>query len=581
MNKRRAPLKLKTILIILTACIITCTLGISGIISFQMFEKLMVQKISNSRVDVLSQISEKVSTIKSNAEMLSNLYFYNENLTEIYHDGSFTEEEKKQIQDHFNNIEKMTGMTQAATGLEFYYTFLMENGYVYTSDPKTRMQSLADYRNKLWFLDVMEEKEKWISTYEDIQGRSVISIARTMKDKDGKFIGLFLFNIYEHNFSQVFEALSGQNDIYIVDHDGNIVSHKNKELIGIRFYDMDVMNQMFQHENYSIIEKSQKKYLFSIFKNQELDWMIVEEIPLELLLGDVQSIGRRMVLIGLVIFAVSMLVCLYISQRTARPLKELVYELEKVGRSEKNEQTFEVSGWREINTICEECNYMNQRIRGLVTAIKESEKKKRAAEMGFMQSQMSPHFLYNTLFSIRCLVDMGNKEGAIGIIDAFTSILKYILSYKSEFVDVAQEIKFLEDYSVLQKYRYGDQFSLEIECPSELYQKKVLRMILEPLVENSLFHGLDDEVERIHVTVSFKIEAGDMIITVTDDGVGFTDENFMKLSRKIRSGEQSNMIGMNNIRERLKMTFGKKYGLSIDTNYEEGARIFVKMPVID
>ncbi len=299
MNKRRAPLKLKTILIILTACIITCTLGISGIISFQMFEKLMVQKISNSRVDVLSQISEKVSTIKSNAEMLSNLYFYNENLTEIYHDGSFTEEEKKQIQDHFNNIEKMTGMTQAATGLEFYYTFLMENGYVYTSDPKTRMQSLADYRNKLWFLDVMEEKEKWISTYEDIQGRSVISIARTMKDKDGKFIGLFLFNIYEHNFSQVFEALSGQNDIYIVDHDGNIVSHKNKELIGIRFYDMDVMNQMFQHENYSIIEKSQKKYLFSIFKNQELDWMIVEEIPLELLLGDVQSIGRRMVCSGL------------------------------------------------------------------------------------------------------------------------------------------------------------------------------------------------------------------------------------------------------------------------------------------
>ena len=443
------------------------------------------------------------------------------------------------------------------------------------------MQSLADYRNKLWFLDVMKEKEKWISTYDDIRGKSVISIARTMSDQDGNFIGLFLFNIYEHNFSQVFESLSDQNDIYIVDSDGNIVSHRNKELIGIRFYDMDVMNQMFQHQNYNIIEKSQKQYLFSVFKNQELNWMLVEEIPLELLLGEVQTIRRRMVLIGLAIFAVSMLICLYISQRTARPLRELVHELEKVGRSEKNEQKFEVSGWREINTICEECNNMNQRIRSLVTAIKDSEKKKRAAEMGFMQSQMSPHFLYNTLFSIRCLVDMGEKEGAIGIIDAFTSILKYILSYKSEFVDVSQEIKFLEDYSVLQKYRYGEQFSLQIQCPPELYQKKVLRMILEPLVENSLFHGLDDEVDSIHVTVSFQIEENDMVITVTDDGVGFTDENFMKLSRRIRSGEQSNMIGMNNIRERLKMTFGKKYGLSIDTNYNDGARIFVKMPVID
>lgn len=581
MRKRHAPLKLKTILIILTASIIICTLGISGIISFQMFEKLIVQKISNSRVDVLSQISEKVSTIKSNAQMLSNLYFYNENLTDLYHEGSYTKAEKEQIQENFKSIENMTGMTQAATGLEFYYTFLMENGYTYSSDPNTRMQSLADYRNKLWFLDVMKEKEKWISTYDDIRGKSVISIARTMSDQDGNFIGLFLFNIYEHNFSQVFESLSDQNDIYIVDSDGNIVSHRNKELIGIRFYDMDVMNQMFQHQNYNIIEKSQKQYLFSVFKNQELNWMLVEEIPLELLLGEVQTIRRRMVLIGLAIFAVSMLICLYISQRTARPLRELVHELEKVGRSEKNEQKFEVSGWREINTICEECNYMNQRIRSLVTAIKDSEKKKRAAEMGFMQSQMSPHFLYNTLFSIRCLVDMGEKEGAIGIIDAFTSILKYILSYKSEFVDVSQEIKFLEDYSVLQKYRYGEQFSLQIQCPPELYQKKVLRMILEPLVENSLFHGLDDEVDSIHVTVSFQIEENDMVITVTDDGVGFTDENFMKLSRRIRSGEQSNMIGMNNIRERLKMTFGKKYGLSIDTNYNDGARIFVKMPVID
>ena len=84
MRKHRRPLKLKTILIILSASIIICTLGISGIISFQMFERLMVQKISNSRVDVLTQISEKVSAIKSNAEMLSNLYFYNENLTDLY-----------------------------------------------------------------------------------------------------------------------------------------------------------------------------------------------------------------------------------------------------------------------------------------------------------------------------------------------------------------------------------------------------------------------------------------------------------------------------------------------------------------
>lgn len=581
MKKRCDPLKLKTILILLTASIVICTLGISGIISFHMFERLMIQKISNSRVDVLSQISEKISAIKSNAEMLSNLYFYNENLTDLYHGGSYTEEEKKKIQENFRNIENLAGMTQAATGLKFYYTFLMENGYTYSSDPGESTQSLADYRNKLWYLDVLKEKEKWISTYEDTQGKSVVSIARAVTDKQGNFIGLFLFHIYEYNFRQVFESLCGQNEIYIVDSSGNIVSHRNKELIGIRFYDMDVMNQMFRKQNYKIIEKSGKKYLFSIFRNQELGWILVEEIPLGLLLGDVQDIRNQMVLIGFIIFVLSMLICLYISYRTTKPLGDLVHKLEKVGKSENYDQQFEVAGWHEIHTICEECNHMNQRIQSLVAAIKHSERKKRAAEMGFMQSQMSPHFLYNTLFSIRCLVDMGNREDAIGITDAFTSILKYILSYESEFVDVAGEIKFLEDYAILQKYRYGEQFSLEIKCPPKLYQKKVLRMLLEPLVENSLFHGLDSEVETIHVMVSFQIEFNDMVITVTDDGVGFTDESFIELSRKIKSREQSNMIGMNNIRDRIKMNFGNQYSLSIDTGYVGGAKVLVKIPVID
>lgn len=581
MRIRSINLKLKAILIILTGAIIICTLSISGIISFRMFEKLMIQKIANSRVDVLTQISEKISAIKSNAQMMSNFYYYNENLTDLYHDGSYSETEQDMIEANFKNIESLSATTLSATGLDFYYMFAMENGYSYCSDPEKNVQSLADFRNKIWFLDVMEEEKKWISTYEDSQGKSVISIARSMTDEKGKFIGMFLFNIYEENFYRAFESLANENDIYIVDSVGNIVSHRNKELTGIRFYDMDAMNQMFQNEDYNIIEKNQKQYLFSICKNQELGWIIVEEIPLRLLLGDVQFIRNRMVGIGLVIFVVSMLSCLYISHRATRPLGVLVRELKKIGRSESNDQKFEVAGWREIHTICDECNYMNQRIQSLVAAIKESEKKKRAAEMGFMQSQMSPHFLYNTLFSIRCLVDMGNKKAAIGIIDAFTSILKYILSYKTEFVDVSQEIKFLEDYAVLQKYRYGEQFTFEIQCPSKLYQKKVLRMILEPLVENSLFHGPAEEMEPIHVTVSFQIEGNDMLIIVTDDGIGFTDENYMELSRKIRFGDQSNMIGMNNIRDRIKMTFGKKYGLSIDTNYEDGARIIVKIPVID
>lgn len=581
MSMKRGALKLKTILILFTAVLIFATLGISGVISFRMFERSMVDKIGDSRADVLSQISEKLSGIKMNMDLLSNLYFYNENMTSLYEAEGYGEEEQQKIQENFKRIEELSAMTSAATEMEFYYTFLMENGYCYSSNPKAALYSLEDYKNQIWFPDVLEKGESWISTHKNEEHRDVVSIARSMEDKNGAFIGLFLFNIYEENLSQAYQGLAEENNIYIVDMSGNIVSHRDKNLLGIRFYDMDLLDTMFQGDNSITIEKTQKEYLFSIVRNQELNWILAEEIPLDLLLDDVKDIQMRMIWAGIIIFALGLVICIYIAQKTTYPLKELVHELTNVGRSEETDQTFAIRGWSEIHRICEECNYMMGRIRSLVTEIKESEKKKRVAEMGFLQAQMSPHFLYNTLFSIRCLVDMEDKQKAIGIIDAFTSILKYILSYKNEFADISQEIKFLEDYGVLQKYRYGDQFHLKIICGQELYSKKIPRMILEPLIENSLFHGLSDEKDHIHVTVLFEIIEGDMVITVIDDGVGFTDEDYMHLNQKLRGKEQSNMIGMNNIRDRIKTTFGKRYGLSIDMNYTQGAKIIIKIPVID
>ena len=479
------------------------------------------------------------------------------------------------------HIEELSEMTSTIAGMKFYYCFVMNNGFSYCSDKNRKIPTMDECRNNIWFADIIENDEKWISTYQNEENENIISIARRMLDDNGNFIGLYLFNIYEENFSNTYIKSVNENDIYIIDQNGNIVSHTNHELIGLRFYDMEVMNKMFENDNYNIVKKNQKEYLVSICRNQEFDWILVEEIRMDLLLGEISLIRNRMVLIGILILIAGMVVCTYIAHRTTKPLGELVQELEHVGQAEEEDQKFDVSGWLEINKICDECNYMNKRIRSLVTAIKDSEGKKRMAEMGFMQSQMSPHFLYNTLFSIRCMVDMKDTKKAIGIIDAFTAILKYILSYKSEFVDVSQEVKFLEDYAILQKYRYGDQFELKINCPDALYQKKILRMMLEPLVENSLFHGLDDEKEKICVLVDFSILDNDMIIAVTDNGVGFTDENCIKLNEKIRSEVQSNRIGMNNIRERIKMTFGKKYGLKIDMDYCEGARVIIKIPVLD
>lgn len=213
--RNRKPLKLKTILILFMTIVVFVALGVSGYISFQLFEESMVENIGESRVDVLSQISEKVSAVKSNAELLSNLYYYNANLSEIYHGEEYSEEEQKQIEDNFARVEELSAVSSGITELKFYYTFLVNNGYVYSTNPGASY-SLQEYESRIWFPEVLEKREKWISTYKDGEGKDVISIARNLKDREGNYIGLFLFNLYEENLSRVYRSLTDANDIYIV-----------------------------------------------------------------------------------------------------------------------------------------------------------------------------------------------------------------------------------------------------------------------------------------------------------------------------------------------------------------------------
>lgn len=282
----KKQIKLQSILILFTTSLVLATLLCNGILSFRMFEKVMLDKIGNSRVDVLTQVSEKLTGIKSNAELLSNLYYYNENLTDLYRPEGYTSEEEIQITERFRQLEEISYTTAAVAEIDFYYTFLMENGYVYSSG-KGETESLADCKRQLWFPDVEENGQTWVSTRKDAEGSSVVSIARALKDSEHRLIGLFLFNIYEDNFSAIYQGLSEHNDIYIVDGSGSIVSHKNKDLLGIRFYDMERLESMFEGKSSIITEKTQKKYLFSIVRNPEMNWILAEEISQELLLDDV------------------------------------------------------------------------------------------------------------------------------------------------------------------------------------------------------------------------------------------------------------------------------------------------------
>lgn len=590
-------LKLKSILTVFCSCLIALTVIFISIYSYLFYKKSMTKKIAESRIDVLNQISDKVHSIYNSCTIISNFYYYNLSLTKSYHsDSGFSPEQRKDIVQNLENIDRSLRETVKATDLNYEYVIAMDNGYSFASNGENSAYSFSDYQNRLWYSKLKAHKNEplWVSTYKDSDsaGTYIISVVRALLDDNGNIAGVFLLSIPESAVYSTYSQMIHDNNIYIIDGYGNIVSHKNKDMLGINFYDMNSFSQMFGGGNntaptgYRIVSKSGRKFLFSIFQSKELNWVFVEEIPLQTVLADVLYLKRFMLIISAVIIILAILFTAYVSDCTTRPLAILLKQMEKVGHSADETDLFDVSGWEEINRICDECNFMSQRIKNLVKESKAAEREKARAELGFMQAQMSPYYLYNTLFSIRCLVDMGDGASAKEAIDAFSSILKYILSYKSEFVTIAKEIEFLENYTKLQKILYGEKFNVSVSCSEDLYSSRILRMILQPLVENSLLHGISENKQNISVNVSFMKDGKALKIEVIDDGVGFNNLNLERLYQHVdkvnetKSTPHSNMIGMNNIRQRISTYFGKPYGLSIDTTYESGARVVVSVPYI-
>lgn len=394
-------------------------------------------------------------------------------------------------------------------------------------------------------------------------------------------IGITLFSTSELGISRTYSNLINKNEIYVVDNKGgNILSHSDKNMIGINFYDMDVLTKLFAGgDDYKIISKNDGKYLFSKYTNTSYEWLLVEEIPLEEVLAPLKRIRNYIILVVVIVFAACLGLIIAISSRTtAPPLLELCKQLEQVGGQGNDEIVFDVKGWQEIDRICEECNQMNGRITSLVEDVKKEESDKHDAEMGFLQSQINPHFLYNTLFSIKCMVDMGDKKKAVGIVDAFTAIMKYVLSYKDREIFIFEELKFIEDYIALQRYRYGDRFNFDMHCDDTILHSKILRMIIQPLIENAILHGTGDDKEVVNIALHIKSVQEGIKILVSDDGVGMDQAVTSTLWRNKEEDNQSNLIGMKNIENRIKLHYGNQYGLGIKSEVGSGVEVSLLIP---
>lgn len=230
-------------------------------------------------------------------------------------------------------------------------------------------------------------------------------------------------------------------------------------------------------------------------------------------------------------------------------------------------------------------NHMVEKIGNLVEDIRIEQINLRQTELKVLQAQINPHFLYNTLDSIIWLAEAGEKEQVVQMVTTLSDFFRTTLSKGRDYISIQEEETHIRSYLQIQQFRYRDILKYDIQIPKELYQYSILKLTLQPLVENALYHGIKNKRGMGHIRITGRKEKGQLVFCVHDDGIGMKAERLEHV-KKLICGEQEDTenpsgFGLFNVNQRLQLNYGMAYGIGIESTYQEGTVVTVTIPIVN
>jgi two-component system sensor histidine kinase YesM len=308
-------------------------------------------------------------------------------------------------------------------------------------------------------------------------------------------------------------------------------------------------------------------------------WRTFGVFSLAEMLREVFIIRSLTYAIGGITVGLAIIAAFFFASSIAGPVLSLRSLMKRVEHGDLSVR-FSESHSDEIGELGLGFNEMIERIQSLIDQVYVEQQSKREAELRILQEQIKPHFLYNTLDTIQWMAQEHRVDDVVSMVGALTSLFRIGLNKGREFVSLSDEIEHVESYLRIQKMRYEDKFDYSITYEDSLRPLRVLRIILQPLVENAIYHGIKERRGHGALAVEAKVENGDLLLMVRDDGAGMSETTLASLNASLDDGGPAvGGYGIHNVHERIRLTFGKPYGLSFSSVYGEGTLVTIRHPV--
>lgn len=472
-----------------------------------------------------------------------------------------------------------------------------DTGKLVVAEPVTSQKEDVDISQQSWFGKAVDEIENMHFSTPHIQNlfrddsyryHWVVSLSRAVDIIDGgkPENGVLLVDMKYSNISDILEKINRENNgryYYLCDGEGNIIYHPHF---------VEISRGMFVENNDVAANYDDGIYDDKLNENGEkrkvivstisyTGWKLVGVIPPNAKADSLARFRYYIMTIITLLIMMNLFVNKMITKKILSPILKLDDSVKAYEAGEK--PNIYIGGSSEIRHLGHTVQKSYEQIESLMKEIVEQQNKRRKSELEALQSQIHPHFLYNTLESITWMIEGNRNKDAVFMISELAKLFRISLSKGKTIISIEDEIQHCRSYMNIQKYRYKDRFSIQYQIDEEIYQYCTVKLILQPILENAIYYGVGDmdEDDDPVIIVRGSIKENDIYLSVEDNGMGMREEDVKNiLTDNQKVPKHGSGVGLINVHARIQLMFGAQYGLIVESEADEGTTVTIHLPAV-
>lgn len=530
---------------------------------------------------IIQQMNQNIDSYIDYMENIAYLISSNEDVQDYLFDEKIDNEGRYRILNQFQTIlDSRSDIRNVG--------IISKNGRMLINDGSKSVNQDLDLNTQEWYATALEKPNGPILTSSHVQhiisGERpwVITLSRGIRDRSGsgEKEGVFFIDL---NYSAISE-LCDQSTVgtkgyaFILDAKGNIVYHPQQQQLYNELQTENISLIMDTDEDTVLTGTGNDGKLYSISRSEKTGWTVVDCTNVKELLSKSRQAQSVYVLTAIILVIVALLFSRFMARSITLPIQKLRDSMKKVQEGDFSVSDVVVDSKNEIGSLTKSFDVMTHRIHELMEQNVHEQEEKRKSELKALQSQINPHFLYNTLDSIIWMAEGKKNEEVVLMTASLARLLRQSISNEDEVVPIANEVEYARGYLTIQKMRYKDKLEFQIEVDSSILYIPLIKLVLQPIIENAIYHGLKYKESKGLLIVKGFMKDGNAVLQVIDDGVGMDEETLAHIYDKHKVNYHSNGVGVYNVQKRLKLYYGDGYGITYESEKGKGTTATITIP---